>query len=143
MERCLSQFYKILKKDGVVVLDRRNYEKIQQYLKETKLPDVESFNSDNWYTREIIFCGEDVQGYPKSIDPMTNRIQFIYQRRKTGEEASFFLNPICNGIIKPLLKNAHFNFIDQFYDFELEDDKLNPDFHIYVAYKNYKKNRSF
>lgn len=141
VERCLDQFYKILRKNGVIILDKRNYEKIKDFLCEVDDPTVEKFNDGKWYTGNIIFCGKDVQSYPtlqeNSIDKENEyeNIRFNYVRKKEVKGIQN-LRPLWKDTVDTSLRGARFSFIQSYDDFKLPSLDNNPDFNIYVAYKN-------
>ncbi len=140
VERCLDQFYKILRKNGVIILDKRNYEKIKDFLHTVNNPDVEKFNNVAWYTGDTIFCGKDVQSYPtllkNSIDKENEyeNIRFNYVRKKEIKGIQN-LRPLWKDTLDTSLRGARFSSIQSYDDFELPSKDNNPDFIIYVAYK--------
>jgi SAM-dependent methyltransferase len=107
----LANFYNILKYDGILIIDNRNYDYI--------LREKEEILKGNFkYTRKINYCGEDVISYPIVIHPHIAIFEFL--NKKTGENAYMTVYPILEERMKKMLKETGFRKIETYYDYKSE-----------------------
>ncbi|MBU2100486.1 class I SAM-dependent methyltransferase [Candidatus Micrarchaeota archaeon] len=121
----LRQFYKILKKDGILVIDERNY----QYFLDEK---DEILKGNFRYSGKFVYCGKKVHAYPIKIEK--NRVVMEYSDKNKKNKGNLVLYPFRRNEMKKLLAEAGFKKIQQFSDYKKE---FNPDadFYIYVCRK--------
>ncbi len=123
--KTLRQFYTILKKNGVLLIDERNY----QFF----LDNSEKFLGENYVCRKkVVYCGEKVDAKPVFISK--NKIVFEYFHKEKKIKSRLILYPFKDGELLALLKEAGFKKIQQFSDFKKGKDNK-ADFFTYVAYK--------
>ncbi|MFW6203671.1 MAG: methyltransferase domain-containing protein [Actinomycetota bacterium] len=120
--KALAEFYAMLKHDGVLIIDQRNYDSILDG----------DFSTKHTY----YYCGEDVSATPEYIDQGLCRFQY-----KFSDNSQYHLNmyPLRKDYMRRLLREVGFQNIDTYGDFKetyLADD---PDFFIHVAEKSYRR----
>ncbi len=121
----LSQFKKLLKEDGVLIIDERNYQYIL-YNKE------EILKGNFHYSGKYVYCGDRVHGKP--IEITNDEIKFEYIDEVTNEKAQLGLYPFKRGEMKKLLTVAGFKSIKQFADYK-KGDEFDADFYQYICRK--------
>lgn len=116
--KVLAEFYSILNPNGVLILDQRNYDSIL----------------DRGYSnkREYYYVGENVKAEPESI--ANDLIRFRY---KFKDDTLHHLNmfPLRKEYTRSLLKEAGFQSVKTYGDFQETYKQDNPDFYIHVAEK--------
>ena len=119
--KALAEFYSILKHDGVLVLDQRNYDAIID----------RGYSSKHKY----YYCGEDVEVQPEYIDDGLARFQYKFE-----DESTFHLNmfPLRRDYTRRLMKEVGFQNIYTYGDFQETYRSEDPDFFINVAEKEYQ-----
>ncbi len=119
--RCLAEFYSILKHDGVLILDQRNYDAI---LDHDRMP------KHNYY-----YCGDEVRAVPEHIDEGLARFRYEFP-----DKSVFHLNmfPLRKNYVQNLLKEVGFQQVKTFGDFHETYREEDPDFFIHVADKRYE-----
>ncbi|MGH3095587.1 MAG: methyltransferase domain-containing protein [Streptosporangiales bacterium] len=120
--KALAEFYAMLKHDGILIVDQRNYDSIL---------DNEFSTKHTYY-----YCGEDVSAEPEYLDEGLARFRYTFP-----DESQFHLNmfPLRKNYMRRLLREVGFQRVDTYGDFQdtyAEDD---PDFFIHVAEKAYLK----
>ncbi len=123
--RALENFRKILAKDGVLIIDERNY----QYFLDKREQILEGdFN----YSHQVVYCGKKVDGRP--IEISDQKVVMQYTHAETGERGYLELYPFKRGELRKLLKRAGFQIIHQYSDYQ---ETFNPDadFYQYVCAK--------
>lgn len=121
----LSQFKKLLKKDGILVIDERNY----QYILDNK---EEILKGNFHYGRKYVYCGDKV--HCKPIEIAKDKVRFEYIDEVTNKKAKLILYPFKRGEMKKLLITVGFKSIEQFSDYK-KGEKFNADFYQYVCRK--------
>lgn len=117
--RALAEFYAALKHDGLLILDQRNYDTMLE----------KGFSSKHKY----YYCGDKVSAEPSHIDEGLVRMVYSFP---DGAEYTLNLCPIRKNYMRRLLKEAGFERVRTYGDFQdtyAEDD---PDFFIHVAEKS-------
>ncbi len=118
--KSLAEFYTVLKHDGCLILDQRNYDAILD----------EGFSSKHQY----YYCGEQVVAAPEHVDEGLARFQY-----KFPDGSVFHLNmfPLRKDYTRRLMQEVGFQQIATYGDFEEDHHQDNPDFYIHVAEKRY------
>lgn len=123
--KALSQFRRILKKEGVLIIDERNY----QYIFDNR---EEILKGKFHYSGKYVYCGDKVHGRPVEITG--DRVKFEYVNEVTSKKAHLVLYPFKKGEMKKLLTFAGFKFVEQFSDYQ-KGEKFDADFYQYVCWK--------
>lgn len=120
--KALAEFYAVLRHDGILILDQRNYD--------TML--ASGFKTKHSY----YYCGENVVAFPEHIDPGLAR--FCY---KFPDKSVFHLNmfPLKRDYVTRLLKEVGFQHDTTYGDFQETYHDDEPDFFVHVAEKSYRK----
>ncbi len=124
--RVLRNFYRILKKGGILIADERNF----QYILDKK---DEIVNGGRFrYTGKYVYCGDKVHGRP--VEVSDDRVCFEIENERTGDKWHFLIYPFKRGELLSLLKEAGFSKVEQYSDYRRG---YNPDadFHQYVCVK--------
>ena len=118
--KALAEYYSVLRNDGVLILDQRNYEDMLK----------------NGYSSKHIFyyCGEDIRCEPEHIDEGLAR--FVYQ---FPDKSKFHLNmyPLAKEYLRRLIKEVGFQRISTYGDFQETYRQDEPDFLVHIAEKKY------
>ncbi len=118
--KTLAEYYAMLKHDGVLIIDQRNYDSILD----------QGFTSKHTY----YYCGDNVSAEPEYVDEGLAR--FVYS---FPDNSKYHLNmfPIRKNYMKRLLEEVGFQRIETYGDFQetYRDDE--PDFFIHIAEKKY------
>ncbi|WP_243787917.1 class I SAM-dependent methyltransferase [Saccharopolyspora gloriosae] len=119
--KTLAEFYAMLKHDGVLIIDQRNYDAILD----------DGFSSKHTY----YYAGEDVSAEPDHVDEGLARFKYTFP-----DKSEFFLNmyPLRKNYVRRLLREVGFQRIDTYGDFQETYADQDPDFYIHVAEKNYR-----
>ena len=118
--RALAEFYSVLRHDGVLILDQRNYDAI-----------LEGVNPRHVY----YYCGNRVKAEPEYVDDGVARFRYEFP-----DGSTFRLNmfPIRKNHAKRLLKQVGFQDVVSYGDFQEEQHQnRTPDFLVHVASKYY------
>lgn len=116
--KALEEIYKVLKDDGVAIIDQRNYDSILD----------QGFNSKHRY----YYTGSTVEVEPEYV---TNEaVKFLY-KYDDGSVHHLTLCPIRQEYVTSLLRQAGFTSVKRYGDFEASYDFYEPDFIIQVARK--------
>ncbi len=119
--RALAEFYSLLKHDGILILDQRNYDAL---LEGTSSP------SHKYY-----YCGKGVSAEPEHIDDGLAR--FRYEFTDDGSVYHLNLFPLRKAYVRDLMHQVGFQKITTYGDFQSNYRESGPDFFIHVAEKNY------
>ncbi|SDY93186.1 glycine/sarcosine N-methyltransferase [Saccharopolyspora shandongensis] len=119
--KALAEFYAMLKHDGVLIIDQRNYDSILD----------NGFSSKHTY----YYAGEDVSAEPDYIDEGLARFKYTFP-----DKSEFFLNmyPLRKNYTRRLMREVGFQRIDTYGDFQETYHDAEPDFFIHVAEKKYR-----
>lgn len=118
--KTLAEFYAMLKHDGVLIVDQRNYDAIL---------DGESGSNHTYY-----YCGEQVTAEPDHVDEGLARYRYRFQ---DGGEYYLNMYPLRKSYVRGLLRDVGFQRIDTYGDFQETYAESEPDFFIHVAEKSY------
>ena len=117
--RVLAEFYAALRHDGMLILDQRNYDAIL---------DV-GFDSKHKY----YYCGDQVVAEPEHMDNSLARFRYSFP-----DGSVFHLNmfPLRKNYVRKLLKEAGFQSVRTYGDFQETYAEHDPDFFVHVASKH-------
>lgn len=118
--KALAEFYSVLKYDGVLILDQRNYSSMLQ----------NGYSSKHTY----YYVGDNVKVEPEHLDH--ELAQFRYE---FPDKSVYHLNmyPLDQDYMKGLMSEVGFQNIETFGDFQETYHEDEPDFLIHVAEKRY------
>ncbi|WP_306118936.1 MULTISPECIES: methyltransferase domain-containing protein [unclassified Roseitalea] len=117
--RALAEFYAALKHDGLLILDQRNYDTMLDHGFSTK--------------HKYYYCGEQVTAEPDHIDDGLVRMRYSFP---DGSEYTLNMCPIRKNYTRRLLKEAGFERVRTYGDFQETYGEDEPDFFIHVAEKS-------
>ena len=117
--RVLAEFYAALEPNGLLIIDQRNYDVMID----------KGFKSKHKY----YYCGQEVSAEPVHIDEDLVRFQYSFP---DGTQYSLNLNPLRKNYFRRLLREAGFERIRTYGDFEIAYDDDDSDFFIHVAEKS-------
>ena len=120
--RALAEFYGMLKHDGVLILDQRNYDALLD-------------NKGGGPTHKYYYCGEHVSAEPEHVDEGLARFRYEFQ----DDGSVFHLNmfPLRRNYTRQLMHDVGFQKIDTYGDFQSSYKSHEPDFFVHVAHKQY------
>jgi SAM-dependent methyltransferase len=118
--RSLVEFYSVLKHDGVLILDQRNYDAILD----------SGFKSKHKY----YYCGESVVAEPIHVDAGLARFRYAFP---DGSEYKLNMFPLRKGYTQQLISEAGFQAFQTFGDFQETYHDADPDFFVHIAQKTY------
>lgn len=118
--RALAEFYAVLKHDGVLIIDQRNYDAIL----------------DNGFSarHKYYYCGEKVSARPVHVDAGLARFEYTFP-----DGACHHLNmfPLRKDYLCGLISDAGFQKVESFGDFQASYQESDPDFFVHIAHKDY------
>ncbi|WP_344569548.1 methyltransferase domain-containing protein [Streptomyces axinellae] len=119
--KALAEFYAMLKHDGILILDQRNYDAILD----------EGFSSKHTY----YYCGEDVAVEPEYVDEGLCRMRYRFP-----DSSEYHLNmfPLRKDYTRRLMSEVGFQRIETYGDFQHTYRAEQPDFFVHVAEKEYR-----
>ncbi|WP_219636546.1 class I SAM-dependent methyltransferase [Streptomyces sp. AJS327] len=119
--KALAEFYAMLKHDGILILDQRNYDVML----------------DKGYSSKHTFyyCGEDVAVEPEHVDEGLCRMRY-----KFADNSVYHLNmyPLRKDYTRRLMTEVGFQNIETYGDFQHTYRDEQPDFFIHLAEKEYR-----
>ncbi|SMF51769.1 glycine/sarcosine N-methyltransferase [Tistlia consotensis] len=117
--RALAEFYAALKHDGLLIIDQRNYDAILDH----------GFTT----THKYYYCGRRVSAEPEYFDDGLIRFKYSFP-----DDSSYTLNmfPLRKNYLRRLLREAGFERVHTYGDFEEDFQDHEPDFLIHVAEKS-------
>jgi ubiquinone/menaquinone biosynthesis C-methylase UbiE len=116
--RVLAEFYSVLKHDGILIIDQRNYDEILD---------------SGFKSKHNVYCGESVSAQPVYVDEGLARFEYAYE-----DGTKYYLNmfPLRCDYLCGLIRVAGFQKIDTFGDFEEDYQESEVDFFVHIAHKN-------
>lgn len=119
--KALAEFYAMLKHDGVLIIDQRNYDSILD----------DGFSSKHAY----YYCGEEVVAEPEYVDDGLARFRYTFP-----DNSIYHLNmfPLRKNYVRRLLREVGFQRIDTYGDFQATYSDGDPDFYVHIAEKVYR-----
>lgn len=118
--RSLAEFYAALKHDGILILDQRNYDGILDHGFSTK--------------HKYYYCGDQVSAEPVHVDDGLARFRYSFP---DGSEHFLNMFPLRKNYVRGLLKEAGFQRIKTYGDFQETYQENDPDFFVHIAEKSY------
>lgn len=118
--RALAEFYAVLKHDGVLIIDHRNYDGILDH----------GFSSKHKY----YYCGDTATARPVHVDEGLARFEYSFA---DGSKHHLNMFPLRRNYLCELISNAGFQKIESFADFQALPGDPDPDFYVHVAHKAY------
>lgn len=118
--RALAEFYSVLKYDGILILDQRNYDAIIDH----------GFKSKHRY----YYCGESVSAEPVHIDDGLARFRYGFP---DGSHYTLNMFPLRKAYMQRLISEAGFQKVRAFGDFQETYQDEDPDFFVHVAEKTH------
>ncbi|REJ83816.1 MAG: class I SAM-dependent methyltransferase [Planctomycetota bacterium] len=120
--KALAEYYAMLKHDGILILDHRNYDRLLD----------NGFSTKHTY----YYCGEDVTAEPEHVDDGLARFRYRFP-----DDSTYHLNmyPLRKSYVRRLLHEVGFQQIDTYGDFQETYQDEEPDFFIHVAEKSYRE----
>lgn len=118
--KALAEFYAMLKHDGVLILDQRNYDSILD----------NGFSSKHTY----YYAGEDVSAEPEHVDEGLARFRYDFPDKST-----YYLNmfPLRKNYVRRLMHEVGFQDVQTYGDFQETYREDEPDFFVHIAEKMY------
>ncbi len=118
--KALAEFYAMLKHDGILILDHRNYDGMLD----------EGFTSKHTY----YYGSKDVKAEPEYLDPGLARFRYEFP-----DKSVFHLNmfPLRKEYVRRLMTEVGFQRIITYADFQETYKADDPDFFIHIAEKEY------
>src|SRR6056297_1990406 len=118
--KALAEYYAMLKHDGILILDQRNYDRILD----------EGFSSKHTY----YYCGDNVRAEPDYVDDGLARFRYEFP-----DKSEYFLNmfPLRKDYVRGLMQDVGFQKIHTYGDFQETYHAEKPDFFVHVAEKSY------
>ncbi|HEU0088545.1 MAG TPA: methyltransferase domain-containing protein, partial [Pseudonocardiaceae bacterium] len=119
--KALAEFYAMLKHDGVLIIDHRNYDSILD----------DGFSSKHTY----YYCGADVVAEPEHVDDGLARFRYTFP-----DNSVYHLNmfPLRKNYVRRLLREVGFQRIETYGDFQATYSEGDPDFFVHIAEKVYR-----
>lgn len=121
--KALAEFYAMLKHDGILIIDQRNYDSILD----------SGFSSKHTY----YYCGDEVSAEPEHVDEGLARFRYSF-----ADQSQYHLNmfPLRRDYARQLMREVGFQRIETYGDFQETFAVDEPDFLIHVAEKEYLEN---
>jgi len=123
--KALKNFYHILRKGGILIIDERNYQQLLDKRKE--ILEEGKFS----YSRKYVYCGDKVHGEPVEISD--DKVKMQYTDERTGKKGYLILYPFKKNELLQLIKESGFKKVEKFSDYKTADPLA--DFHQYVCVK--------
>lgn len=124
--KALKNFLYILKDNGILIIDERNYQyfldKREEIVKEGKFR----------YSGKYVYCGDKIHGKPVEISD--DKVRMEYKDELTGKKGYLIIYPFKKGELLNLLKEAGYRKIEQYSDYK-KGYNPNADFYQYVCVK--------
>lgn len=118
--KSLAEFYSVLKHDGVLIIDHRNYDVIIDKGYQSK--------------HSFYYAGQNIKAMPEHVDDGLCRFRYEFP-----DNSVFHLNlfPLRKAYMERLLTEVGFQQITTFADFQGTNMVEDPDFLVHVAEKKY------
>jgi SAM-dependent methyltransferase len=117
--KALAEFYAALRHDGILILDHRNYDKMLDH----------GFTSKHQY----YYCGDQVTAEPEYLDDGLARFKYTFL---DGGEYRLNMFPLRKSYVLQLIREAGFDVVRSYGDFQETYRENDPDFFIHVAEKS-------
>jgi sarcosine/dimethylglycine N-methyltransferase len=117
--RALAEFYAALRHDGILILDQRNYDEMLDH----------GFTSKHKY----YYCGDRVSAEPEYIDEGLARFKYSFP---DGAQYTLNMFPLRKNYVRRLLREAGFERVRTYGDFQETCQENEPDFFVHIAEKS-------
>jgi glycine/sarcosine/dimethylglycine N-methyltransferase len=121
--KALAEFYAALRHDGILILDQRNYDEMLDH----------GFTSKHKY----YYCGDKVTAEPEYVDDGLARFKYAFP---DGCEYTLNMFPLRKDYVRRLMREAGFERVRTYGDFQETYQENEPDFFIHVAEKSLSPN---
>jgi len=120
--KTLAEYYAMLKHDGILIIDQRNYDAILD----------QGYSSKHTY----YYCGDNIKAEPEHVDEGLARFLYSFP-----DKSNYYLNmfPIRKEYLKRLMREVGFQRIETYGDFQETYKEDEPDFFIHIAEKKYRE----
>lgn len=118
--KSLAEYYSMLKHDGVLMLDQRNYDSILDH----------GFDSKHVF----YYCGDNIKAEPEHMDEGLARFVYTFP---DGDKFHLNMFPLRKKYVRNLMFDVGFQRVETFGDFQETYRDTEPDFFIHVAEKQY------
>jgi SAM-dependent methyltransferase len=119
----LAEFYAALRHHGILILDQRNYDAMLDH----------GFTSKHKY----YYCGDRVTAEPEYLDDGLARFKYTFPDRR---EYTLNMFPLRKNYVRRLVREAGFERVRTYGDFQETYQEHEPDFFIHVAEKSLSRN---
>ena len=124
--KAIGNFYRLLRKGSILIIDERNYQQLldkrKEIVEEGKFP----------YSGKYVYCGDKVHGKPVEISE--GKIKMQYTDERTGKKEHLILYPFKRNELLHLLEKAGLKKIEKFSDYQ-KGENQEADFYQYVCIK--------
>ncbi|WP_099025687.1 glycine/sarcosine N-methyltransferase [Mycolicibacterium palauense] len=117
--RALAEFYAALRHDGILILDQRNYDEMLDH----------GFKTQHKY----YYCGDQVTAEPEHVDDGLARFKYTFP---DGSEYTLNMFPLRKNYVRRLMREAGFERVRTYGDFQETYQDNEPDFFVHVAEKS-------
>jgi sarcosine/dimethylglycine N-methyltransferase len=121
--RALAEFYAALRHDGILILDQRNYDEMLDH----------GFKSQHKY----YYCGDQVSAEPEHVDDGLARFRYDFP---DGAQYTLNMFPLRKNYVRRLMREAGFERVRTYGDFQETYQDNEPDFFIHIAEKSILQN---
>ncbi len=121
--KALAEFYAALRHDGILILDQRNYDEMLDH----------GFRSKHRY----YYCGDQVTAEPEYLDDGLARFKYTFP-----DACEYTLNmfPLRKSYVRRLIREAGFELVRTYGDFQETYQESEAEFFIHVAEKSVTPN---
>jgi len=121
--KALAEFYAALRHDGILILDQRNYDEMLDH----------GFTSKHRY----YYCGDRVTAAPEYLDDGLARFKYTFP-----DACEYTLNmfPLRKNYVRRLIREAGFELVRTYGDFQETYHESEAEFFIHVAEKSVTSN---
>lgn len=119
--KALAEYYAVLKHNGLLIIDHRNYDRLLENGVAVR------------QGKGNVYCGEDVCVVPDCVDEGLARFRYSF-----SDGSIYHLNmfPLRYGYVRRLMREVGFQRITSYGDYQLGND--DPGFYVHVAEKEYR-----
>jgi glycine/sarcosine/dimethylglycine N-methyltransferase len=122
--KALAEFYAALRHDGILILDQRNYDEMLDH----------GFTSKHNY---YYYCGDQVTAEPEYVDDGLARFKYTFP---DGCEYTLNMFPLRKSYVRRLIREAGFERVRTYGDFQETYQESEAEFFIHVAEKSVTTN---
>jgi SAM-dependent methyltransferase len=121
--KALAEFYAALRYNGILILDQRNYDEMLDH----------GFRSKH----KCCYCSDQVTAEPEYLDDGLARFKYTFP---DGCEYTLNMFPLRKNYLRRLLREAGFERVRTYGDFQETYRENEPDFFVHVAEKSLGQN---